>query len=278
MADTTEEINFEKMPMYVINLDRRQDRWETFSKQKLVAFFTGLERFPATDGKYLDQANDKRISLHTRENIRNNIRRSHYEINTVGACGASFSHAGCWEKFLATEDKYCMIIEDDCMLRDEDFKKAVVLSKRIPSDFDIWILGYHQIKGGGTPIMPGSPWQNVNHFTGAHCYIIKRNAAEILLKEVFPIETHIEFYMVSCSKTNKLKILKNEHLRVPQLVEETLNNDSDTVGDSTCPLCKIPSNPTSTWVLVPISSLFQAAVAAAAVGFVTYGYFKKMRC
>ena len=84
--------------------------------------------------------------------------------------------------------------------------------------------------------------------------------------------------MVNCAKTNNLKILKNEHLRVPQLVEETLNNDSDTVGSSTCPLCKLPTNPTNTWVLVPISSLFQAAVAAAAVGFVTYGYFKKMRC
>jgi len=273
-----EPIDFENMPMYVINLDRRPDRWETFSKQPLVNSFHGLERFAATDGKFLDEVNDSRISLHTRENIRDNIRRSHYEINTVGACGASFSHAGCWKKFIATEEPYCMIIEDDCMLRKEDFDSARVLSKRIPANFDIWILGCYQTRGGGTPISPGSPWLNVTNFTGAHCYIIKRNAAEVLLKEVFPIENHIEFYMINCAKTNKLVVLKNKNLRVPQLVEETRQNDSDTVVISTCPLCNVPTNPSNTWVLVPMSTLFHAAVAAAAVGFVGYGYFKKIRC
>jgi len=273
-----EPIDFENMPVYVINLDRREDRWKLFSAQPLVKYFHGLERISATDGKYIDVENDNRISLHTRENIRNNIRRSHYEINTAGACGASFSHIGCWKKFLTTEEKYCMIVEDDCMLDPKKIENAAILSKRIPSNFDIWVLGAHDSKHIGTPYMPGSPWLNVTNFTGAHCYIITKHGAETLLKDCFPIETHIEFYMVNCAITNKLKMLKHADLRITQLAEEVNLNDSDTVAASTCPLCKIPTNPVNKWVLVPISSLFQAAAAAAAVGFVTYGYFKKMRC
>lgn len=276
MEDTS--IDFKNMPVYVINLDRRSDRWEIFAKQPVVKDFLGLERFSATDGKLLDEVHDSRISMHTRENIRRNIRRSHYEINTVGACGASFSHIGCWKKFLETEEPYCMIVEDDCLMTKEVFEDAKVLAKRIPKNFDIWILGYHRLSGLGKSYAPGSPWLLVDRFTGAHCYILTRKAAECLLKECFPIENHIEFYITNCARTNNLVFLKHSQFRVPQMVEETLENDSDTVSAASCPLCKVPTNPRDTWVLVPIRSLFHAGVAVAALGFVTYGYFKKMRC
>jgi GR25 family glycosyltransferase involved in LPS biosynthesis len=275
---TEGKIDFQNMPAYVINLDRRTDRWETFSKQELIGYFHGIERISATDGKYLDVENDTRISLHTRDNIRNNMRRSHYEINTPGACGASFSHIACWKKFLETEEEYCLIIEDDCMLRKDDFAKAVVYSKNVPSEFDIWILGMHNGSLVSVDYAPGSPWSKIGRFTGAHCYILTRKAAQLLLKECFPIETHIEFYMCATVKTNNMLMISHKNLRVPQLVETTYNNDSDTVAEQTCPLCKIPTNPSNIWVLVPISSLLHAGIAMAAVGFVTYGYFKKMRC
>jgi hypothetical protein len=164
------------------------------------------------------------------------------------------------------------------MLRKDDFAKAVVYSKNIPSNFDIWILGMHNGSLTSKEYAPGSPWSKISRFTGAHCYILTRNAAQLLLKECFPIETHIEFYMCATVQTNNMLMVCHKKLRVPQLVETTYNNDSDTVAEKTCPLCKIPTNPSNVWVLVPISSLFHAGIAMAAVGFVTYGYFKKMRC
>lgn len=267
-------IDFDTMPVYVINLDRRKDRWTEFLQQPVLKEFQGLERFSAVDGKMLDWENDNRISVHTRDNIRKNFRRSHYEINTVGACGATFSHVGCWEKFLKTDSEYCMVLEDDINFTKKDLEKAEILAKRIPENFDVWILGHHY---GARSIqwMPKSPWYIVNQFTGAHCYIITRKAAKIFLEECFPVETHIEFYMTSTAKQKKLFMFRNINLRVQQMAESTLGNDSDTFGGATCPLCRVPDNPTTSFFLWPIKSVFQAMAAIAAVGFVGYGYARR---
>jgi len=268
------EIDFGSMPVYVINLDRRGDRWKNFMKQPLYKYFKGIERFSAVDGKHLDWEHDERISIHTRNNIAKNFRRSHHEINTLGACGASFSHIGCWKKFLETDEEYCMILEDDTKLDDTDFAKAILYAKKIPSDFDIWLLGCHFGSYSGELYAKGSPWQTINRFTGAQSYLITRKAAEMLLKECFPIETHIEFYISSCVKLNKMVMLKHKFLRVTQLVEDTMVNDSDTVAIQTCPLCKVPDNPVDTYFLLPIKGVLQGLVCITAVGFVFYGYYR----
>ena len=59
-------------PTLVINLDRRKDRWQSFSKQKALKEFKNLKRFPAVDGSKINVLNDTRISPHTRMNITNN--------------------------------------------------------------------------------------------------------------------------------------------------------------------------------------------------------------
>jgi GR25 family glycosyltransferase involved in LPS biosynthesis len=268
------EIKFSTMPVYVINLDRRGDRWKKFMKQPLYNYFKGIERFSAFDGQHLEWEHDERISIHTRDNIAINFRRSHHEINTLGACGASLSHIGCWKKFLETDEEHCMILEDDTKLDDTDFAKAILYAKRIPSNFDIWLLGCHFGSYTGEPYAKGSPWQTINRFTGAQSYLITRKAAEMLLKECFPIETHIEFYISSCVKLNKMVMLKHNLLRITQIVEDTLVNDSDTVAIQTCPLCKVPDNPVDTYYLLPIKGVLQALMSITAVGFVFYGYYR----
>jgi GR25 family glycosyltransferase involved in LPS biosynthesis len=270
-----ESINFETMPVYVINLDRRRDRWDKFIQQSYVRKFRELERYSAFDGKNIDIDTETRISIKTRENIRKNFRRSHYEINTVGACGASFSHIGCWKKFLKTDEPYCMILEDDCAVNAFDFERIIKLySKIIPSDFDIWLLGHHRVSTESKPYMKNSPWLRVERFTGAHCYILSRNAAEQLLKECYPIENHIEFYMCNASYIYSLNMYRYRELRVPQMVEFTGLNDSDTVAIATCPLCRLPDNPINSHVILPTAALVQAIVGISALAIVSLGYFK----
>ena len=273
MAD---EIDLENIKTYVINLDRRTDRWETFNKNPTTHFFKNLERYSAFEGKKLDVNTETRISLHTRENIKNKFRRSHYEINTLGACGASFSHIGVWKKFLESNDKYCLVLEDDIYLRNSDLEKAKVLVKRIPKSFDIWILGYHGYSCIAKPYMKDSPWGVVKQFTGAHCYILNRKAAEALLKECFPIETHIEFYMAAAARTQGLLFLMNNKLRVPQGAEIRGEEDSDTASLLlTCPLCNIPDDPYDSNVILNVGSIFQSISAITALLFIGYGMMKK---
>jgi hypothetical protein len=268
------EFNFQTIKTYLINLDRRTDRWNTFLESPLANLFQRLERYSAFDGKTLDLSGESRISLHTRDNIRKGFRRSHFEINTKGACGASFSHIGVWKKFLETDEEYCLVLEDDIFLRKEDFDLADILKDRIPREFDIWILGYHPYSATADRYMKGSPWGKVKRFTGAHCYILSRKGAEGLLKECFPIETHIEFYMTTAAKEQGLLMLVHDILRVPQRAEFTEDNDSDTALQRTCPLCNIPDDPNASHIILPKASFFQAGISVAVLSIMGYGIYR----
>lgn len=233
-------------PAYVINLDRRPDRWRDFRAQPTFSQFKELQRFSAVDGSKLNPHTDSRISLHTRLNILRNYRRSHFEINTLGAIGASLSHIGIWKAFLQTSAPYCVVFEDDTLIRDEDLALIDRLSHSLPAEWDMWLLGTHKWMFEGVPLSSEKKgWQKVRQFTGAHAYVLSRRGAEILLQEPFPIETHIEFYITACALVKDLKIVRHPSLRMTYSLEATKSteNDSDTFDDQlSCPVCYMPDD------------------------------------
>ena len=79
------------IPVYVINMDERRDRWKRFMSQEAVRIFKNIKRVPAMNGKKLDFRKERRISMATKLRIYRNYRRSHYEIATLGAVGATLS-------------------------------------------------------------------------------------------------------------------------------------------------------------------------------------------
>jgi len=232
-------------PTYVINLDRRPERWATFTKQPTVKQFKQLQRFSAVDGSKLDVMNDDRVSIHTKHNIRNKYRRSDYEINTVGAIGATFSHVTLWENFLKGKEPYLVVFEDDTLLRQHELDTIDALAKTLPPAWDVWLLGRHNWKFVETPLVGSerNGWLSVSQFTGAHGYILSRKGAKILLTNPYPIETHIEYYMSACTELKGLKIIKHPKLRLIYNTEHTSVADSDTFLDrASCPTCKIPDH------------------------------------
>jgi GR25 family glycosyltransferase involved in LPS biosynthesis len=129
--------------------------------------FKRLQRFSAVDGSKLDVEHDTRISLHTRHNIKNKYRRSHYEINTPGAIGASFSHITLWQNFLKTKDEYLVVFEDDTVVTEQELQAINALIPSLPAQWDLWLLGRHKWSFKETPIN-GTDWVTVTEFTGAH--------------------------------------------------------------------------------------------------------------
>jgi hypothetical protein len=228
----------------VINLDRRKDRWDEFSSQETMKQFKKLERFSAVDGSKLDPFTDKRIGIHTRLNIVRNYRRSHYEINTLGAIGASLSHIGIWKRFLESDAEYAVVFEDDTVVREEDLTRVDTLIRDLPQGWDLWLLGTHKWMYQGVPLTDDPKgWSKTLQFTGAHAYVISRRGAQILLDEPFPIETHIEFYITACVKLKGLKIVRHPSLRIGYNAEYTKENDSDTFESRfSCPVCYVPDN------------------------------------
>lgn len=268
-------------PTYVINLDRRPDRWQTFLQQQpALNEFKQLERFSAVDGSKLNILQDDRVSLHTKHNIAKKFRRSHYEICTSGAIGASLSHISIWKKFLESDSEYIIVFEDDTLVTQEYLKTIDTLVTRLPEDWDMWLLGTHRWSFKGKPLDSGNrkSWWSVKDFTGAHAYVLSRKGAQILLEDPFPIETHIEYYICGCSEFKGLKIIKHWALRMRYAAELTQEDDSDTFDTmKSCPLCYLPDNYPDHGFYISYDKLTRILIGVTALGFVGYGYYRSKK-
>lgn len=264
------------IPTLVINLDRREDRWKDFKKQKTLKEFNNLKRFSAVDGSKIDVLNDSRIAVHTRQNIARKYRRSDYEINTPGAIGASLSHIGCWKQFLESDSQHLIVFEDDTVVTEEDLGKIDKLMKNMP-DWDMWLLGTHAWAFAGAPLTKDSKgWWRVKQFTGAHAYVINRRGAELLLKECFPIQTHIEYYIGACAQLKGLKVVRHFDLRIRYSMEITKTDDSDTFDSfKSCPVCMIPDSFPHTGLYMSPVVLERALVSVVVIGIVVAGLLSR---
>jgi hypothetical protein len=266
-------------PTYVINLDKRKDRWQKFSLQPTLNEFSNLQRFSAVDGSKLDIFSDDRVSLHTRQNIAKKYRRSHYEINTPGAVGASLSHITLWQNFLKSDAEYLVIFEDDTIIDPLSLEYIDALIPTLPDSWDMWLLGHHNWSLSSVPITTSKTngWHRVREFTGAHAYILSRRGAQILCDSPFPIETHIEFYIAACSTLKGLYIIKHDQFRMNYFAEVEQVEDSNTMNSTfaeTCPVCVIPDNYTWDGFYINYYSASRTAVALAALAFIGYGYYR----
>jgi GR25 family glycosyltransferase involved in LPS biosynthesis len=223
--------------IYYINLDIRKDRRTQFEALPALEFMPPVERIPAVHGlSFRNFSEDKRIGLHTRVQVITEYRRSHYEIHSRGAVGASFSHLKTWKKFLESDAQYALIMEDDAELPTTFCMMVRDCAKELPSDWDIWILGWNHIpidyKDSGN-----GPFHNVLHFTGAHAYILTRKAAMMLIDEALPVETHVEHFMNNVAFIHKFHIVRNVNLHVPQM--DRILNISDVRKPKGCLACKV---------------------------------------
>ncbi len=272
--------NIRTCPTFVINLDRRPDRWTDFSAQPTLSQFTNLQRFSAVDGSKIDVLNDERISLHTRENILLKSRRSHYEIATAGAIGATLSHVSLWKQFLNSDAKYLVVFEDDTIVDDTAMNYIDTLVGKLPAEWHMWLLGTHRGSFEGKPLVPGAPkgWWSVKKFTGAHAYVLSRKGAEILLEDPFPIETHIEYYITACASLKGLILIKHWALRMGYSMERTDEIDSDTfTGRESCPVCYIPDNFPTVGFYMSYDDFYRKVAAGVALGFVGLGAYLGLR-
>jgi GR25 family glycosyltransferase involved in LPS biosynthesis len=98
--------------LYYINLDVRKDRREQFEAQTALAAMPPIERISAIHGLSVNVKNNMKVGLHTRVQVATQYRRSHYEIHSRGAIGASYSHHKTWQAFLKSDAKRLEVIKE----------------------------------------------------------------------------------------------------------------------------------------------------------------------
>lgn len=105
---------------FLINLDRRPDRWLEFN-QSSSALEIPIERFSAVDAQILSKSELRTPS-------------------PVAACW--MSHQEVAQKFLESEAEYCLVLEDDLALTQDSISALNQLWKKKFQDFDLLQIGF----------------------------------------------------------------------------------------------------------------------------------------
>lgn len=257
------EINLSEIPLRIINLDSRPDRYEAFKNIKTG--FKSVERFPAVNGKI--EKDFKDVTEMTKLRIATNIRRAHEDLDSKGAWGCTQTHIKVWEWFLTTDHKMLFVGEDDLGLstfqdaksllnfvQDQYNKLPAHSEKEGDGGWDVWLAGYTALRDcqpwdspDPTPLMsrvisqPGlrcgikEGLVDVRSFFGTHAYIVTRRGAQILLDNARPIEAHMDAYIGIEAQLGKIRIIAN-----PVYSNYLLTSDAGTdIGHTSGGLCML---------------------------------------
>jgi len=244
--------DLDKIPKYVINLDRRKDRWNTFQSGPGVQYFPNIRRWPAVDGSKLSIDNDNRISIFTKSNILKKERRSHSQLNTMGAIGCYFSHVAIWKDFLLSSSEVALIFEDDVLLDQmaaERIKRWINGSSVIQDThmWDFCIITPHKYPINKTLVSQDDPTCiNLPQFTGTGAYLINKEGIRKIMPHIFPIEGHIDGFLTIASQLNIIKLC-SPYNRLLKLT----NSPTDIQDASQCDICNVKPNFSKVAVLVP---------------------------
>lgn len=232
--------------MYCINLKHRKDRWERFAAQpelKELKRFYRFERFEGIVGANLDIMEDTRISLRTKRNIKERIRRGHEELNTAGGVGCYLSHTSLWKEIVSRPEPYAIIFEDDADIPagfTAKLQAAMQDVTLLPNKPDVWFFKYTGChKRESNLERQVGPWtQNAcSVFTG---YMISKQGAEKLLKLAFPIDMHVD--MFACLAGEMGNILAVMHKNVDIGLYEVKQFDTDIHSPTECAICEVPTD------------------------------------
>jgi len=244
--------DFDTIPKYVINLDRRRDRWQQFQAQPGLKSFSNIRRFSGVDGGKINIDDDKRVSLFTKSKIVKGERRSHSELNTKGGVGCYLSHVGVWQEFLNSSSEVALVFEDDVKLDEKaaDRVKSWIRNSPVIQNADMWdfcILSPSNRAIRGEPIVQDDiTVVELKQFTCMVCYLITKKGVRKVMPSVFPIEGHVDWFL---SIAGQLGIIK---LCCPMVRLVTYNNSpTDIHLSSGCDICNVKTDFSKTSTIVP---------------------------
>ena len=202
--------NFDSIPKYVINLDKRKDRWQQFESVPGREELHNLRRWPAIDGKTINLDTDTNVALFTKYNIIRGIRRSHKELNSKGGVGCYLSHVGVWRDFLENpehaESPVALILEDDTIMDSVAISRINVFIKSSSAIqnselWDVCILGAYPGHIKHEPLYQDDPnCIRLMEFQGMTGYLITKKGVAKTLPQALPIQGHIDWFLSICAQ------------------------------------------------------------------------------
>lgn len=203
---------------FIINLDKRTDRWNITSKRLGNLGFSNLERYKAIEGNRINKDELSRIvTIDAMGPIKKGFRTQHHHLS-IGAVGCYLSHINVWELGHSTnKEPYVIIFEDDThptMTSDTLQDKLL----QLPQDWDICLFGgiYYTDK------RINDTFCKLDRFYCLHAYAINKKCIKYLLDNAFPIKQQIDSWLSDLSierKINVYGLIRNDWMQ-----NEDINN------------------------------------------------------
>ncbi|CBH17334.1 glycosyltransferase family-like protein [Trypanosoma brucei gambiense DAL972] len=194
---------------YVLNLDRRQDRWahvqQQLSRAKLETFLrppAKVTRVSGVDGQALDVEALHRNGLVTDVGYQRFLLPLEEKLFgmdlTPGAIGCALGHRKIWETVVEKRHQCALILEDDVEFHHKFPRLLREVWPRVPSDWGIVHLGGLDLLASGKPPRPFVD-VGVRHAYSGHreltAYVLHHAAAKRCLEHTLPmtwqVDTHI---------------------------------------------------------------------------------------
>jgi glycosyl transferase family 25 len=176
--------------------------------------------------------------------IKNHISHFYSEYGPRGSIGCALSHLKTWKTFLKSNKDYCIVFEDDVVLKKKFAKRFERALKNTPSDYDILYLGSF----GGTPKinfftiifdilqMSYPTFEKINKYIskpkvalGAHAYVLSKKGAKKLVTFLDKnIDNHIDY----CIQNLVSKKLITTYTTTPRLAYQTSTDTSNSLNVS----------------------------------------------
>lgn len=222
-------ISLSHLPVYVINLANKRERFMKAQKQLHKAGLMNVILLDAIDGDTAHSYRHFFFSIH----VLNNIVRGPFSTSTIPTwrgAGCALSHLCAWEQ--AQQHTLSLIVEDDILIQNFD-KFLVILVEAIHTHTSSFsnesnLFFFNSKKRDHTLYDPpfssifsntwmpessfpsfsklGDSFIDTTDLIGSHCYLLSGTAAKVMITHVYPIEYQIDLHM---SKTLRKKCALN---------------------------------------------------------------------
>lgn len=178
------------IPIAVINLPHRTDRWQALSRRMSAVGLDKLIPVPAVEGARLS-VNHIAALLGAPADAIDDAPRSHLTL-TRPAIGCSLSHLAVWRWVIESNLPRVLVFEDDAAPTAQfDPARFRSVLAALPADAGMVFLG-SIIMNGMADRNDGTDLARIYYFNGTFAYLITPAACRILMRHLLPLDRHID--------------------------------------------------------------------------------------
>jgi hypothetical protein len=183
------------LPAVVINMPKRQDRWDAISGRMAGIGFDRLIRAPAVVGAALEKDRIAQLLQDPGYDVERTP-ESHLAL-TRPAIGCFLSHLAIWRWVVAHDLPQVLVFEDDANpLPGFDSAHFGATLDRMTGRTGLLFVG-RLIMAGLADRPAGDGWGRLYYFNGTFAYVVTPAACRTLLASLYPLRMHIDHQISS---------------------------------------------------------------------------------